>query len=173
MVTSPGTHGTTRSRRIHAQARSITYNPIMNTPPRNALVRIVLMASALLMLPAIGCTTSYTAQVRNETSLTLEARLLHDQFAADSIELDAASIPPGGVITLGPSSVPLTDTVKLSVEIVRDRGNVPTRKTISRGMSRFVVETDGDPAYSLIRVRLLDHSTPFRFSASSDGALDE
>ncbi len=129
--------------------------------------------AALLMLPATGCTTSYTAEISNETSLTLEARLLHDQFAADSIELDAVTLPPGSIATLGPSSVPLTDTVKLSVEIVRDRGNVPTRKTMSRGMSRFVVETDGDPAYSLIRVRLLDHSTPFRFGASSDGALDE
>lgn len=150
----------------------------MNTPryadrptPRHALMRLVLMTCALL--PAIGCTTAYTAEVRNATSLPLEVRMLHNQFAADPIELDALTLPPGSIATLGPSTVPLTDTVKLSVEIVRDRGNVPTRTTMSRGMSRFVVEPEGDPAYSLIRVRLLDHSTPFRFGIASDSPLAE
>ncbi len=133
-----------------------------------------LVLAALVGLAGLtGCNATYTAEVRNATSLTLQARMMQDRLVDDPIELDAATIPPGAIVVLGPASVPLTDPVKLSVETIRDRGNVPTRVTMSRGTSQYVVEHKGDPSFSALNVRLMDHSSPFRLGASSDSPLDE
>jgi hypothetical protein len=116
-----------------------------------------------------GCSVTYTAEIRNATSFYIDARMLGDKLVADPIELDAAIIPPGGVVTLGPASVAATDPVRLTVVPNRDRGNVPQRKTMSRGVSQFVIEHDGEPTYGALMLRLIDHSSAFRLGVSSDG----
>jgi hypothetical protein len=108
-------------------------------------------AAALLA----GCGVSYELTVRNNSSRSVEARLMHDPLLSEPRTLGSARLAPGQTETLFAEGVDPLDPVDLEVRSSGDRQGVPDTIRVPSGVRTVVIESGGVTSWTGVELRLL------------------
>ncbi len=102
------------------------------------------------LLPLCACTSTYVANVRNETAAPITAQIIHDELGALRL-LDSQWIGPNASGSVGPVYRGRHETILFMVgaaATAEDRAKFQ----LTPGVSAIVVRREGDPGTGTLRV---------------------